>query len=363
MGQYETAYDHLNDAYVSFCELYGDDSVQSLSARFSLAQYDYLKGDPEGSLKMLQYISDSSVSRSDDKALATAALSFSAKVYEDLGDHDKALETYDVLFKLYDNVLKEGKLTEEYVKLTSDPGISRNKKDEQAAVLGSVLNAICGQGAAYTAAGEYEKACDVLKNGIEIAEDNIYIGRKNLITSRLYMNLAKANGARGYIRDAVDQIDLAMRIQKNLFDYKDDYPGLVEVYDIYGDLLMKKTGENGYVYYQSALDLALESYGENHPKTAEALYCLGKYYASVGVFSEAFSCLERALEIRKNILGYEHESTARYLYQLAKTGFDAGDKDNALVNITEAMDIMKKTGINGKLREDALDLYDDLKVK
>ena len=358
MGRYQESYELLNDAYVTFGTLYGEDSDQVRAARFSIAQYDYLKGDPSTALKTIQLITDSSEQK-NDKALTATALSYKAKIYNDLGDHQKALETYDELFLLYEDILKDGGLTEEYARLNADKSLSQSEKDDQAAALSRILTAMCDKGAALYSAEEYEEAEEVLRNAIEIGEDNIYIGRKNLITSKLYMNLAKVCAARRNTKDAMDHIDLAMRIQKNLFDYQETYPGLVEVYDLYGDLIVKKGEVGSYDRYRSAYDLAMQSYGENHPVTAEAVYCMGKYYAFVNYPDEAVSYFTQAIDIRKNILGYDHESTVRYLYSMAQAYYDAGDKENALSNVKEAVSIADKLGIHGRIREDLSKLYSE----
>ena len=329
MGKYEAAYDHVNDAYVTFKELFGEDSPEALAALLSIAQYDHCTGNTETALKTLQRITDTP-GAGENRALSVAVKSFQAKIYEELGDTETAMRLYEELLESYDDIYRDGKLTGEFAKLTTDTALSQSDRDDSAAVLGMLLENMADLGRVYAKSEKYTEADALLKNGIEIAEDSIYIGRKNLITSKLYTALAKCCYMRGYTKDGMDAIDLAMRIQKNLFDHEAVYPGLVEVYDIYGDLLFKRQSySEAYRYYQDAVNLAEEAYGKNHPVTAEAYYNLGKYYAELGIAELAGEPLETAIEIRRNILGYDSESTICYLEALAGVHMLSGDTDAA----------------------------------
>ena len=166
------------------------------------------------------------------------------------------------------------------------------------------------------------------------------------------MSLAASRGEMGDLNSALDDIDLAMRIQMNLFDFEGVYPGLVGVYDLYGRLLEEK-GDTGQAvqYYQDAIDLALESLGENHPDTAAAYTAMGTYCYRQGEYEAGCELLARALEIRKNILADNHPDSAEIYYHLALTQEALGLRTEAVSNLTHALDICDHWAVTGQLRE------------
>ena len=329
MGRYEEAYDRLNDALVAFRSLYGEAAPETLASRFSVAQYDYLAGDTDTALKSLQQIIDTG-DTGKSKALAAAVLNFQASVYDELGEYDKAITAYEKALDLYDDILSDGKLTKEFSELLNDPQLTDSEKEEYSAALGIVLTTQGNLASACIHAQDTDRAEELLKEAIDIAEDNVYIGRKNLITSRLYMTLAQSYEKSRKIKKGLDAVDLAERIQKNLFDFEAVYPGLVEVYEIYADLLMKDNNFTlAYQYYDDAVKLAGESFGQNHPKTAEALYRFGMSYMERELPAIAIDYFKQAIEIRKNILSYGNVKTIRYLEALLEAQTAAGDAEAA----------------------------------
>lgn len=70
MGKYESSYDYLNNAYVTFRDEYGEEDPQTLAVLFSIAQYDYYIGDYDSALKMAQQILDNS-DIAHDKTVST----------------------------------------------------------------------------------------------------------------------------------------------------------------------------------------------------------------------------------------------------------------------------------------------------
>lgn len=140
-----------------------------------------------------------------------------------------------------------------------------------------------------------------------------------------------------------------MRIQMNLFDFEGVYPGLVEVYDIYDDILLQKGSvAKAESYYEDALALATASFGENHPSTAEAYNSLGEYSLYCADYREAIGEFEAAIEIRKNILGYQNARTARYLYNLAAAQRACGEQQEAMEPVSEAKQLCTALSISGE---------------
>lgn len=351
MGRYEDAYDYLNNSLASFRSAYGEEQVETLAVLYSMAQYDYYTGDVDTALKTLQRIIDK-IDMEENKTVAVSVRLFQGMVYDELGNYDLAISSYKDTLALFDEISEDGTLISDFADYVNDPKLSEDDKDRNTTTVQWIIMTYNLLGEAYIHKEEYGPAQKVLELALDMSLDNIYIGKKNLNTSKVYMNLAKLYKEQNETKKALDSIDLAMRIQKNLFDYEGVYPGLVEVYDIYGELLLNSTDRDmSKQYFDDAYTLALESYGENHPKTAQARYYQGVYSYAERDYKGAENAFADAVEIRKNILGYSNVQTVIYLQNLSNAKFMLKDFDGAISTIEEAYDIAKELNLSGKLMD------------
>ena len=245
----------------------------------------------------------------------------------------------------------------DFADYVNDPELSEDEKDRFTTTLQWIILTYNLLGEAYIHCEDYEQAQKVLDLALDMSLENIYIGKKNLTTSKIYMNLAKLYREKNDIKTALDNIDLAMRIQKNLFDYEGVYPGLVEVYDIYGDLLLQKSeNEKAKEYFDGSYTLAVDSYGENHPMTADARFYQGMYWLYQKNYQQADKAFEDAVEIRKNILGYKNVKTVEYLYYVSCMKNALNDTKAAVTSAEEALNLASDLGISGSLLDKVNDL-------
>lgn len=351
MGRYREAYDYLNAAFVTFRDQLGEESLEARAARASIAQYDYYTGNLEGALAETQYILDFS-DVEQEREIITAASHLRAMVYEAQGNWGQALALYEEVLKLYEDIAKDGVLSQRLSDYANDPGLTQSEKDNYTNVIRWIIFTYYNISQVNLQKGEPSAAAEAVQRGLELALSNVYIGRRNLTVSRLYMSLAASRSEMGDLKPALDDIDLAMRIQMNLFDFEGVYPGLVEVYDLYGRLLEEK-GDTGQAvqYYQDAIDLALESFGENHPVTAAAYTAMGTYCYRHGEYEAGRELLAQAVEIRKNILADNHPDSAEIYYHLALTQEALGLRTEAVSNLMHALDICNHWEVAGQLRE------------
>ncbi len=360
MGRYEDSYDYLNNAYITFRDTYGEDAEETLSVLFSVAQYDYYSGDIETALKSLQKILDIT-DEEDDVAIAVSAQNFRALIYDALGDYDSAISSYRSILEMFDDILSDGEMTEELVNYVNDSALTQSEKDRYTSALRWIILTSNNLGETYIRAEKYEEAEKILSAALKVSLDNMYIGTKDLTTSKIYMNLAKLYEQQGDVKKGIDNIDLAMRIQKNLFDFEGVYPGLVEVYDIYGDLLvMKNENEEAGEYYSDAVELAEASFGINHPSTAETYNAIGEFYLEEGKTSEAKTKFSEAIEIRRNILGYKNIRTVQYIFNSAIAEITLGNNDKAVELLTEARELCEELGVSGSIFDEISELYNTL---
>ena len=361
MGRYEDAYDYLNSSLTTFRNVYGEDENETLAVMYSMAQYDYYTGDVDTALKTIQRIIDKT-NLEENKTVAISVRLFQGMIYDELGDYKSAVDSYKETLALFDEISDDGTLVSDFADYVNDPELSEDEKDRFTTTLQWIILTYNLLGEAYIHSEDYEQAQKVLDLALDMSLDNIYIGKKNLTTSKIYMNLAKLYREKNDIKTALDNIDLAMRIQKNLFDYEGVYPGLVEVYDIYGDLLLQKSeNEKAKEYFDDSYTLAVDSYGENHPMTADARFYQGMYWLYQKNYQQADKAFEDAIEIRKNILGYKNVKTVEYLYYASCMKKALNDTKAAVTSAEEALNLASDLGISGSLLDKVNDLVRQIK--
>ncbi len=352
MGKYAEAYDYLTSAYITFRDTLGENSIESRAVRASIAEYYYYTGKLDEALSETQSILDNS-DPEKERAIIAYTSHLRAMIFDAQGRYDDALSLYSQVIGLYKDISEDGKLREQLADYANDPKLSQTEKDYYTNSVKWVILTYNNIAKVNIHKEDYEAATSAAEAGLELSLSNIYIGKRNLTTSKLYMNLAIIKSKTGDSASALDNIDLAMRIQRNLFDFKDVYPGLVEVYDIYGDLLYAKgDAASAKKYYDDAVSLAKESFGQNHPDTAGALAVLGNYWLWANEPDRASECLTEAIEIRKNILAEKHPVTAKMYYDLGAALLDSGDANKAEESFGKAAEICNELGVEGKLRDD-----------
>lgn len=346
MGKYQEAYDYLNAAYVTFQDKLGDSSIEARAVRLSIAKYDYYTGNIERALTETQNILDSS-NTDTEKVIVVGTSHLRAMIFDAQGNYKDALTLYESVLELYEDILEDGTLAKHLSNYANDPKLNQTEKDYYTNAIRWIALTYDHISQVNLHKGDYEAAFKAAQVGLEMSLNNIYIGRRNLTTSKLYMSLSRAEAHLTSLDDGLDDIDLAMRIQQNLFDFQEVYPGLVEVYSIYGQLLEEKGApEQALQYYTNAITLSLSSFGDNHPETAGAYAALGNYHLRQNEFTLSIEALEKAIEIRRNILAENHPDTAAMYYSLATAQQNAGMVDAAHSNLLKADNICKKWDIS-----------------
>jgi tetratricopeptide (TPR) repeat protein len=350
MGQYEKAYEYLNGAYVTFRDNLGADSLPARAVQLSVAQYDFDTGDYESALRTTREILDASGADTETAVIA-ATSHIRAQVLEAEGRDDEAAALYQKVLSQYGDIAADGQLSKSLAEYADDPKLTQSEKEARTNTVRWIARTYDQLGRAQMAGGDAAGARSSLKAGLELCLSNPYIGTRSLITSGLYDGLALLDAAGGDTDSARENIDLAMRIQLNLFDFDGVYPGLVTVYDDYGSILEQSGApqEEALDYYEKARTLALQAFGENHPQTAAACYALGLYRLHAGDAAGALDCFEEAITIRKNILGSVHTTTARYELSRAQALIALGRTQEAQESLEEAAGLCRKLDVRGQL--------------
>ena len=355
MGKYQEAYDYLNAAYVTFQAELGDSSVEARAVRLSIAKYDYYTGNFERALAETQNILDSS-NTDTEKVIVAGTSHLRAMVFDAQGNYEAALALYENVLDMYGDISENGMLAKHLANYANDPKLSQDEKDYYTNAIRWIILTYNHISQVNLHKGDYQAAYEAAQTGLDLSLNNIYIGRRNLTTSKLYMSTASAEAKLGLLDNGLDDIDLAMRIQQNLFDFQAVYPGLVEVYDIYGNISEEKGMlEHSLQYNNSAITIDLNTLGDNHPDTAAAYAALGNYYLRQNEFELSIESLEFAIEIRKNILAENHPDTAAMYYSLAIAQQNTDKPDTAYSNLLNASNICDKCEVSQQLGKDISD--------
>lgn len=179
MGRYREAYDYLNAAFVTFRDQLGEESLEARAARASIAQYDYYTGNLDGALAETQYILDYSDTEQEREIIA-AASHLRAMVYDAQGNWEQALALYEVVLNLYEDIAKDGVLSQRLSDYANDPKLTQSEKDNYTNVIRWIIFTYYNISQVNLQKGELSAAEEAARRGLELARSNVYIGRRNL---------------------------------------------------------------------------------------------------------------------------------------------------------------------------------------
>ena len=111
-------------------------------------------------------------------------------------------------------------------------------------------------------------------------------------------------------------------------------------------------------YYEKALIIRKEIYGEHHGDVAASYNNLGTVYSDLGQYGEAKENHEKALIIRKEIFGEHHAKVAGSYNNLGTVYGDLGQYSEARENYEKALIIIKK--IYGEHHGNVAGIYNNL---
>lgn len=275
MGNYNEAYERLNNAYVSFQKDLGDGDGNTIIARGQVAIYDIKMGNFERGFAALNDLYDNATYFWHKIQIAQML----AQCNTWLGNYKKAIEWYDVLGSLYYQF--------------EIKNLSRV----------TLLN---DYGVLMITVGNYQEAVNSLSSAVATWTE-LGISEDATIAT-VYSNLAQAYAWCGNQVQAIDASEKALAIQKRLFGDRSihvamSYELLSDMYDALGNNTAQKE------FLETALEIASDTVGENHMCTATIYLALGNYYSQIQDMEHAVQCHQKSLEIRKNILGTSNVNT------------------------------------------------------
>ena len=141
----------------------------------------------------------------------------------------------------------------------------------------------------------------------------------------------------GAIQSFQSAIDVAIRL------FGEEHPDTAQSYFILGEI-QHASGDylSALQSKQRALDMRVKHFGEEHPDTAQSYLSLGVTQHASGDFLSALQSGKRALDIRAKLLGQEHPDTAKSYFFLGITQHNSGDYSSALQALQCALDMRVK---------------------
>lgn len=95
-------------------------------------------------------------------------------------------------------------------------------------------------------------------------------------------------------------------------------------------------------YYENALQICEEVFGENHIETAVIYSNLGSLFQSMGKYDKALSFFEKAIKIEENVVGENHLNTATSYNNLGSLYQDVEEYEKALPLFEKALKIQQE---------------------
>lgn len=341
MAKYQSAYEYLMDAYVTMKEIYDQEPYYQNAVSVALCHYYYALGDYERCAREVQKLQDNHVtentitdrSKSTRKFLNIILNNLTAQMSFDCGRYVDAWNTYTESMKM----CQSGEET---------------MGDDRSFMKAMLVNVLENLGdTAYRLGPEYqETAVTTFYDGtIQILESNFSGPLAGAVKARILVK--KGYDLAGFAGKADEGFEIAvegMTIQEKLYGTDEPYPGLVDTYLKYGDMLgyIYNDREGAEAYYDKALSLSVQAYRENHPQTAKVYEALGRFYLNrvQDGGAQAILYLQQALEICKNLLAENTALAAGIELQLAAAYKGVGDDASSDMYKEHALAIYERLG-------------------
>ncbi|NBB87313.1 MAG: tetratricopeptide repeat protein [Bacteroidetes bacterium] len=202
--------------------------------------------------------------------------------------------------------------------------------------------------AAYIGEGLVRKAEDVLRAGLDLAEQ--YPGVQEDMVHSLMGNMANVyqikrdfGGAIERHKELIELLEskdnqnhnLLITSKQNLSQSLQSKAGEQTDENQRAELLAESTH-----WLDAAMTLSENVYGRSHPRTASLIYRQGALFRTMGDTTKALETLSEALEIQRSVFPENHRATAFTLNMIGSTLHDAGKVDEALPYLTESLDML-----------------------
>lgn len=159
------------------------------------------------------------------------------------------------------------------------------------------------------------------------------------------IELAEANGVLAEVlsTDSMSYFSKQYEIYKRLGIKERMLLPLNNMADIYDDM---GDAEHAIEYYEKALSLSIESFGELSQETATIYMNLGFAYGKAGLCNKQVQYMEKSLFIFERILFPTHQDIGDICHNLGYCYHELGDSEKAIQMFTRAKEINKINGVS-----------------
>ena len=315
-----------------------------------LSDYSFGKYVVDLGSSVLDNVSDTD----EGELLKGFVLSTSGEIYQDIGDHNKAIQfhqmalsirkkifvedhpdvarTYGKLGLIYDRLGEYNQAKEFYKKALM---IQKNIFGEEHS---DVAKSYSNLGLMYQRLGEYHQAKEFLERAL--MDMKKIFGEEHPDVAGCYCNLGIVYQDIGQHIEAKGLLEKSLMINKKFFD--EEHPNVATGYNNLGGVY-KSIGECNHAktFYKKALTIWKKNFGEEHPDVATCYSNLGLVHISTGEHYQAKEFIEKALMIRKRIFGEEHPNVATSYNNLGHVFRSIGEYNQAKECYNKALKILK----------------------
>jgi tetratricopeptide (TPR) repeat protein len=312
---YETfAAQHLNDTAAYYLELRA--SLDTTNVDWQNDAGEYFKvyiANYKKALELHQRALRQVIRLGDNHQDETSSYCFIGSVYFELGEYQKALDSYNKALLIIEETHENEAL--DIARIYSH--------------LGSV----------YFVFDEYDKSLDYLNKALEIQKKEL--GPEHLDVSYSYNNIGVVYSNSGEHEKALENLYKSLEIRKQILGF--EHPSVATTYNNIGlDLLSLGEYDKALDCLTNSLNIREKTLGLMHPNVAQAICNIGGVYSELGEHEKALYYFKKALEIQAKALGSEHPVLALFYNNIGATYYDLNDCENALTYYNTALEIRIK---------------------
>ena len=186
----------------------------------------------------------------------------------------------------------------------------------------------------YRKIGKFEKAIEICENAIKTAEKK---KDKNQISKFLF-KLGEILQEMGNAKKAIDYYEQALSIDRDV--YGERHPAVAAILNNIGGA-WHALGEHkkAIEYYEQALSIDKKVYGRRHSDVATTLNNIGMAWHALGKHKKAIDYFEQALSLGKEVYGERHPDVAATLNNIGGAWDALGEPKKAIEYYEQALSL------------------------
>ncbi len=173
----------------------------------------------------------------------------------------------------------------------------------------------------------------------------------------IYINLGLAYDSKGEYDRVIEYFEKALEILRDVFG--EMHPEMAIIYDHLGKAYASEGDYDSAIkYYKKMLEIELKASGGDSSQIAKGYDNLGKAYFFKGDYDKALEFYEKSLETKKKVLGELHPDTAVTYNNIGMVYQIVGDYNKAIEYHEKALEIVKD--VLGEKHSSAATTYSNL---